>query len=311
MPLEHNASHLGDVAGSSPLSMASRVAIAVNTRPRRCSSSAAARWPTSPRRARRAESVVKAGGAALVCRAMQNNPSAQLQRQGCAALADLAGDEAFDVVAQGDGIGRGRGHGGAPGRRRGAGGGLLGRQPRVRRSQDAHRAHAGGGPQLVCKAMEAHLADGTSTEGCCVVTCWGEVQKQGCGRRADGVVRRRARAPQVRRRGRVGGKALHNLACNNDAMRTALLKQSAIKLMLDAQVHRTRAACSSRAASRWPRSLKRMRPVGGCQEGRRPQLVGRDAASQEVLRTEVGHKGLLAITPSGYNQATQKYERKY
>ena len=33
MPLEHNASHLGDVAGSSPLSMASRVAIAMKTHP--------------------------------------------------------------------------------------------------------------------------------------------------------------------------------------------------------------------------------------------------------------------------------------
>ena len=326
MPLEHNASHLGDVAGSSPLSMASRVAIAMKTHPTEkmleLGCRAMANLAQEGEACRR--SVVKAGGAALVCRAMQNNPSsAQLQRRGCAALANLAGDEAFDVVAQGDGIGR------------------------VAEAMAAHLSDAAvqvegcsavanlacadrktrialmkvGGPQLVCKAMESHLADEhVQQEGCAALAnlCWGEVQKQEV-QAAGGTARMYA---AVRAHPKCAGvaewacKALHNLACNNDAMRTALLKQSAIELVCsmlkdnpDASGVQLEGCITLASLAKEDEAVKQLIGRAGG-----PSLV--QAAMQRHKKCSDlqrwGHKGLLAITPSeDYNQATQRYEKKH
>ena len=178
-----------------------------------------------------------------------------------------------------------------------------------------------GGPQLVCKAMEAHLADEHVQQlalRCAGQPCWGEVQKQEV-QAAGGTACMYA---AVRAHPKCAGvaewacKALHNLACNNDAMRTALLKQSAIvpcsmlKDRSDASGVQLEGCITLASLAKEDEAVKRT-CIG--RAGGPEARAGRDAASQEVLRTaEWGHKGLLAITPSeDYNQATQKYERKY
>ena len=322
-PLEHNATHVGDVAGCAPLSMASRVAIAMKTHPTEkmleLGCRAMANLSQEGEACRR--SVVKAGGAALVCRAMQNHlSSAQLQRRGCAAMANLAGDEAFDVVAQGDGIGR------------------------VADAMATHMTDASvqvegcsavanlacadrktrlalmkvGGPQLVCRAMQHHLSDeNVQQEGCAALAnlCWGEVQKQEV-HTAGGTT---CIFAAVRAHPKCAGvaewacKALHNLACNNDAMRSSLLKQSSIELVCSMLKDHPESSgvqlegCITLASlAKADEDVKELISRAGG-----PSLVlaalHRHKKCSELQRW--GYKALRAITAAAeYDAATQKYE---
>ena len=169
--------------------------------------------------------------------------------------------------------------------------------------------------------MEQHVGDeSVQQEGCAALAnlCWGEVQKQEV-QAAGGT---RCIFAAVRAHPVCAGvaewacKALHNLACNNDAMRTALLKQSAIELVCsmlkdhpDASGVQLEGCITLASLAKEDEAVKQLIGRAGG-----PSLV--QAAMQRHKKCSDlqrwGHKGLLAITPSeDYNQATQKYERKY
>ena len=100
------------------------------------------------------------------------------------------------------------------------------------------------------------------------------------------------------------------------AMRTALLKQSAIELVCsmlkdhpDASGVQLEGCITLASLAKEDEAVKQLIGRAGG-----PSLV--QAAMQRHKKCSDlqrwGHKGLLAITPSeDYNQATQKYERKY
>jgi len=238
----------GEDAGNAPLSMASRVCAAMaahrsSEKMQELGCRALANLAQESDACRR--SVVQAGGATLVCRAMQLAiTSPQLQRRGCAALANLAGDEAFEAVAQADGI------------------------ERVAAAMLAHPTDAGvqvegcsavanlacadrktrlalmkaGAPERVCRAMRQLADDETvQQEGCAALAnlCWGEVQKQEV-QNAGGAIAifEAMRAyPLCAGVAEWGCKALHNLACNNDALRGWLLEHRTIELVCEALRH--------------------------------------------------------------------------
>jgi len=186
--------------------------------------------------------ILAASGALLVCTAMeQDMNAARLQRHGCAALANLAIESAAVPVVKAGGIQRVslamEGHLDDPAVQEEGCSAIanIACADSVTRLQLAKA----GGAVRVCEAMRRHPAvPSLQQEGLAALAnlCWGDMQKRHV-QDVGGVdcifaaVNAHLADAEIQE---WGCKALHNLACNNDALRRSLIQQGALAAICNA-----------------------------------------------------------------------------